>query len=56
MANGGRADCCGKSKRGPDENGQSGGGNVGLQDISAHFSPVMDIILMYDHFLVTLAI
>ena len=56
VANGGRADCCGRSQQGPSENGQSGGDNVGLQDISAHFPPVTDIVLMYDHFLVTLAI
>ena len=56
MANGGRADCCGRSKRGPAENGQSGGGNVGLQDISAHIFPVAESVLMYDHFIVTLAI
>ena len=41
---------------GPSENWQSGGGNVGFQDISAHFSPVTESVLMYDHFLVTLAI
>ena len=27
-----------------------------LQDISAHFSPVTESVLMYDHFIVTLAI
>ena len=31
-------------------------GNVWLQDISAHFLPVTESLLMYDHFLVTLAI
>ena len=36
VANGGRADCCGRSQRVPSENGRIGGGNVGLQDISAH--------------------
>ena len=36
VANGGRDDFCGRSQRGPSENGQSGGGNVGLQDISTH--------------------
>ena len=56
MANGGRYDCCEESQQGPSDNGQSVGGNVWLQDISAHFSPVMDSFLMYDHFLVTLAI
>ena len=44
VANGGRADCCGRSQGGPAENGQSGGGNVGLQDISAHFSPVTESV------------
>ena len=56
LANGGRADCCGRSQRGPAENRQSGGGNVGLQDIYAHFLPVTESLLMYDHFLVALAI
>ena len=56
VANGGRADCCRRFQRGPAENGQSGGGNVGLQDISEHFPPVTESVLMYDHFLVTLAI
>ena len=55
-ANDGRGDCCGRSQQGPSENGQSGGGNVGLLEISAHFSPVTESVLMYDHFLVTLAI
>ena len=56
MANGGRANCYGRSQQGPAENGQSGGGDVGLQDISAHFFPVTESVLMYDHFLVTLLI
>ena len=56
VANGGRADCCGKSQQGPAENGQSGGGNVGLQENSAHILPVAESVLMYDHFIVTLAI
>ena len=46
----------GDINRGPSENGQSGGDNVGFQDISAHFSPVTESVLMYDHFLVTLEI
>ena len=54
--NGGRADCCRRSQRGSSENGQSGGGNVGLQEISAHFPPVTEIVLIYNQFLVTLAI
>ena len=56
VANDGRADCCGISQQGASENGQSGGVNVGLQDISAHFSPVTDIVLMYDHFIVSFEI
>ena len=56
MANGGRDDCCGRSQRVTADNGQTGGGNVGLQDISAHFFPVRESVLMYDHFIVTLAI
>ena len=56
VANDGRADCCGRSQPGPSENGQSGGDNVRLLDISAHFPPVTESVLMYDHFLVTLAI
>ena len=32
------------------------GGNVGLQDISSHFFPMTESVLMYDHFLVTLPI
>ena len=56
VANGGRADCCGRSQQGPAENGQSGGDNVGLQDIYVHFFPVTESVLMYDHFFVTLAI
>ena len=31
-------------------------GNVGLQEISTHFFPVTESVLMYDHFLVSLAI
>ena len=50
------ADCCSRSQRGPSENRRSGGGNVGLQDISAHFFPVSESVLIYDHFLVTIAI
>ena len=46
VANGGRADCCGRSQRWPSENKQSGGGNVWLQEISAHFFPVTDNLLM----------
>ena len=56
VANDGRADCYRGSQQGPSENRQSGSGIVGLQDISAHFSPVMESMLMYDHFLVTLVI
>ena len=56
VANDGRADCYGRSQQGPSENRQSGGGNVVLQDIYAHFSPVTESVLMYDYFLVTLAI
>ena len=56
VANGGIDDCCRRYQQGPSENGQSGGGNVGLQDISAHFFPVTESVLMYDHFLVTFAI
>ena len=56
VANGGRADCCGRSQWVPSKNRRSGGGNVGLQDISTHFLPVTESVLMYDHFLVTLAI
>ena len=56
MSNGGRADCCGRSQQGPSENGQSGGGNVGLQNIYAHFSPVTEIVLWYDNFIVSFAI
>ena len=47
---------CGRYQWGPSENGQSGGDNVGFQDISAHFFPVTESVLMYDHFIVTLAI
>ena len=39
VANGGRSNCCGRSQQGPAENGQSGGYNVGIQDIPAHFFP-----------------
>ena len=56
VANGDRADCCERSQRKPYKNRQSGGGNVGLQDISAKCSAVTESVLMYDHFLVTLAI
>ena len=56
VANGGRADCYGRSQQVPAENGKSGGGNVGLQDISTHFFPVTESLLMYYHFIVTLAI
>ena len=56
VANGGRADCCERSKPGPAENGQSCGGNVGLQEISAQIFPMAESVLMYDHFIVTLAI
>ena len=56
VANGGRAVFFERSQQGPSENGQSGGGNVGLLDIYAHFSPLTESVLMYDHFLVTLAI
>ena len=56
VANGGRADCYGIYQQVPADNGQSGGGNDWLQDISAHFLPVTESLLMYDNFLVTLAI
>ena len=56
MANGGRADCCRRYKQGPSENGQSGGDNFGFQDIFAHFLPVTERVLMYDYFIVTLAV
>ena len=56
VANGGRADFCGISQQGLSENGQSGGGNVWLQEISVHFFPVTESLLMYDIFLVTLEI
>ena len=56
VANDGRSDCSGRSQPGPSDNGQSGGGNVRLLDISAHSPPVTESVLMYDHFLVTLAI
>ena len=56
VANDGRADCCGISQQGPSENGQSGGVNVGLRTSPHTFPPVTESVLMYDHFLVTLAI
>ena len=56
VTNGGRADCFRRYQRVPDENGQSGGGNVGLQDIYSQFPPVTESVLMHYHFIVTLAI
>ena len=56
VANGVRADCCEPSQQGPSDNGQSVSGNVWLQYISAHFFLVTESLLMYYHFLVTLAI